>query len=121
MTVESVFGTVAHVIEGIGVLVMAIGLVVVLARFCRSVLVRQAPSVSYDRLRVSLGRVILLGLEILIVGDIVNTITVQTSLTSVVVLGLIVVIRTVLSFTLEVELTGHWPWHQGKNGEQRKP
>jgi uncharacterized membrane protein len=118
MTVESVFATIAHVIEGIGALVMAIGLVIVLARFCRSVLVRQAPSVSYDQLRVSLGRVILLGLEILIVGDIVNTITVQTSLTSVVVLGLIVVIRTVLSFTLEVELTGHWPWH--KNGEQQK-
>jgi uncharacterized membrane protein len=121
MTFESVFATVAHVIEGIGVVVMAGGLLIVLVRYCLGVVVRQRQSVGFEQLRVSLGRVILLGLEILIVGDIVNTITVQTSLTSVVVLGLIVLIRTVLSFTLEVELTGHWPWSQGKNAERQDP
>ncbi|HEY4458493.1 MAG TPA: DUF1622 domain-containing protein [Pseudonocardiaceae bacterium] len=118
MTFESVFATVAHVIEGIGVVIMAVGLVVVLARFCRSVVVRQAQPGGYEQLRVSMGRVILLGLEILIVGDIVGTIIVQASLTSVAVLGLIVVIRTVLSFTLEVELTGRWPWRKTTDRSQ---
>jgi uncharacterized membrane protein len=114
VTFESVFATIARVIEGIGVVIMAIGVVVVLARYGAGIFARQARSAGYEQLRVSMGRVILLGLEILIVGDIVRTVIVETSLSSVAVLGIIVVIRTVLSFTLEVELTGHWPWSQGK-------
>lgn len=112
VTFESVFADVARGIEAIGVLIMAVGVVAVLVRFGASLLVRQARSVGYEQLRVTMGRVILLGLEILIVGDIVRTIIVETSLTSVAVLGLIVLIRTVLSFTLEVELTGRWPWQK---------
>src|SRR5690348_3369927 len=65
---------------------------------------------SYEQLRQRLGRVILLGLEILIIGDIVRTIVVDPTLESVAVLGLIVVIRIVLSFSLEVEIEGAWPW-----------
>ncbi len=114
VTFESVFATVARVIEGIGVVIMAIGVVVVLARFGIGVFLRQGHSLGYEQLRANMGRVILVGLEILIVGDIVRTIIVETSLTSVAVLGLIVVIRTVLSFTLEIEITGRWPWSQGK-------
>jgi uncharacterized membrane protein len=125
VTFESVFADVARAIEGIGVAIMAVGVVVVLARYCTSLLARQTSSVGYEQLRVNMGRVILLGLEILIVGDIVRTIIVETSLTSVAVLGLIVVIRTVLSFTLEVELTGRWPWqpdrHQVPGPQPRTP
>ena len=62
------------------------------------------------RLRANLGRVILLGLEVLIIADIIRTIVVDQSLQSVGVLGLIVVIRIVLSFSLEVEIDGAWPW-----------
>ena len=61
-------------------------------------------------LRRNLGRVILLGLEILIVADIVRTVIVDPSIESVMVLGLIVVIRIILSFSLEVEIDGTWPW-----------
>jgi uncharacterized membrane protein len=107
---EAVFATVARVIEGTGVVIMAVGLAVVLIRYVYDVLRKGAG--SYQQLRVSLGRVILLGLEILIVGDIVRTIIVQTSVESVLVLGLIVVIRTVLSFALEVEISGAWPWQK---------
>ncbi len=121
VTFESVFADVARGIEGIGVLIMAVGVVVVLVRFGASLLVRQARSVGYEQLRVSMGRVILLGLEILIVGDIVRTIIVETSLTSVAVLGLIVIIRTVLSFTLEVELTGRWPWQKEPGSQPKSP
>ena len=55
---------------------------------------------------------ILLGLEVLIIGDIIRTIVVDPSLESVGVLGLIVLIRIVLSFSLEVEIDGAWPWNR---------
>ena len=65
---------------------------------------------AYKLLRRRLGQAILLGLEVLIVGDIVRTIIVDPTVESVAVLGLIVVIRIVLSFSLEVEMDGVWPW-----------
>jgi uncharacterized membrane protein len=65
---------------------------------------------SYERLRRNLGRYILLGLEVLIVADIVRTIIVDPTLESAGVLGMIVIIRILLSFSLEVEIDGIWPW-----------
>ncbi|RZU13941.1 putative membrane protein [Kribbella rubisoli] len=112
MDYKSVFADVARVIEGAGVVIMAIGLAGVLIRYAYDVVRKGAG--SYSQLRVNLGRVILLGLEILIVGDIIRTIIVETSVESVLVLGLIVVIRVVLSFALEVEISGSWPWQQGR-------
>jgi uncharacterized membrane protein len=112
MSFEELFADVARVIEGVGVVIMTAGLAIVLLRFAYSVAAPGTRSGSYERLRVSMGRVILLGLEILIVGDIVRTIIVEASVQSVLVLGLIVVIRTVLSFALEVEISGRWPWQQ---------
>jgi len=108
MDFEAVFADVARVIEGAGVVIMAVGLAVVLIRYAYDV-VRKG-SGSYQQLRVSLGRVILLGLEILIIGDIIRTIVVEPTFESVAVLGMIVLIRIVLSFALEVEIDGHWPW-----------
>jgi uncharacterized membrane protein len=99
---------------------MTTGLVVVLARYCYSTIVRKTRRPgegsldNYQHLRVDIGRVILLGLEILIIGDIVRTIIVDASLQSVLVLGLIVMIRIVLSFALEVEISGNWPWQQNR-------
>jgi uncharacterized membrane protein len=68
---------------------------------------------TYRRFRQRLGRTILLGLELLVAGDIVRTVATVPTLTSVAVLAIIVLIRTFLSFSLEVELTGHWPWQGG--------
>lgn len=65
---------------------------------------------SYQRLRRNLGRAILLGLEVLIVADIIRTILVEPTVESVLVLGAIVLIRIALSFSLEVEIDGAWPW-----------
>ena len=67
---------------------------------------------SYEELRRNLGRSILLGLEVLIVADIVRTIIVDPTYESVVVLGVIVVVRILLSFALEVEMDGMWPWNR---------
>lgn len=80
----------------------------------------------YRRLRQSLGQAILLGLEVLIVGDIVRTIIVSPTIDSVTVLGIVVIIRIVLSFSLEVEIDGVWPWsvwrlEQKKDGGNRQP
>ena len=69
---------------------------------------------SYDELRRNLGRCILLGLEVLIVADIVRTIIVDPTIESVAVLGVIVLIRISLSFSLEVEIDGVWPWRRSQ-------
>ena len=66
----------------------------------------------YRRFRQSLGRSILLGLELLVAADIVRTVAIAPTLESVAVLAGIVLIRTVLSFTLEVEINGRWPWQR---------
>jgi uncharacterized membrane protein len=66
----------------------------------------------YRRFRQQLGPTILLGLELLVAGDIVRTVAASPSLTSVAILAAIVLIRTFLSFSLEVEITGRWPWQK---------
>lgn len=71
--------------------------------------------VVFGTLRHRLGRGILLGLEFLVAADIVHTVAVDLSFNTVGVLAIIVIIRTFLSFTLEVELTGYWPWQQKKD------
>ena len=68
-------------------------------------------SVRVDRQDV--GRAILLGLEILIIADIVQTITIDPTLESALTLGIIVLVRTFLSFSLEIELNGTLPWRGG--------
>ncbi|MGD9544345.1 MAG: DUF1622 domain-containing protein [Methylocystis sp.] len=74
-------------------------------------------ALTYRGYRRDVGRSILLGLEFLVGGDIIRTVSVEhPSLENVFVLGLIVMIRTAMSFTMEVELEGRWPW-QGRSLE----
>jgi uncharacterized membrane protein len=73
-------------------------------------LVRGTPPQAYRTYRRTLGRAILLGLELLVAADIIRTVAVTPSFTSVGVLAIIVVIRTFLSWSLELELEGRWPW-----------
>ena len=72
----------------------------------------QARNVAYRTLRAGIGRAILLGLELLVAADIVRSIAIDPTFTSVGVLGLIVVVRTFLSWSLEVEISGEWPWRR---------
>ncbi len=67
---------------------------------------------AYGGFRRNIGRSILLGLEILVAGDIIRTVAIEPTIDSLVVLGGIVLIRTFLSFSLEVELSGTWPWRR---------
>jgi uncharacterized membrane protein len=66
--------------------------------------------------RQRLGRAILLGLELLVAADIIRTVAVTPTVESVAVLAGIVLVRTFLSFSLEVELTGRWPWNRVAEG-----
>lgn len=76
---------------------------------------------AYTRYRANLGRGILLGLELLVGADIISTITAPLTLETVGLLGLIVLIRTFLSFSLETEIEGCWPWRRAAAlGERRE-
>jgi uncharacterized membrane protein len=65
---------------------------------------------TYARFRQRLGRVLLIGLEVLLAADIVRTVALEPTIASLLALGLLVVIRTFLSWSLEVEIEGRWPW-----------
>jgi uncharacterized membrane protein len=67
---------------------------------------------SYSLMRQAFGGSILLGLEILVAGDLIRTVAVAPTLDNVIVLGIIVLIRTFLSFSLEIEIEGTWPWRR---------
>ena len=108
------FETIIHwttgALELAGIFVMALGTLlaslVALARAARGM----AGSHLYEWYRQTLARAILLGLEFLVAADIINTVAVDPSFRSVGVLGLIVLVRTFLSFTLELDISGRWPW-----------
>lgn len=108
--------TVTEGIETMGLALDVAGVAVIVA----GTLVSAARSVlpgaghGYTAFRQNLGRTILLGLELLVAADIVRTVAVEPTLESVAVLALIVLIRTFLSVTLEVELEGRWPWDRDK-------
>jgi uncharacterized membrane protein len=111
MTFDDVISDVVDVVEGFGVAIMIIGLIGSFGWYAHQVLARE--SNRYEQLRRNLGRSILLGLEVLIIGDIIRTIVVEPTLESVAVLSVIVLIRIVLSLALEVEIDGGWPWRRG--------
>jgi uncharacterized membrane protein len=69
----------------------------------------------YEGLRVGIGRALLLGLEVLIAADIIATVVLELTIANVAALGLLVLIRTFLTWSIQLETTGHWPW-QPANG-----
>ncbi len=112
---EHVISHVVQVVEATGAAIMVIGGLVALVRYFPTLFHEEGHAAAYLTLRGRLGRAILLGLEVLIIGDIVRTIIVDPTVRSVSVLGLIVVIRIVLSFSLEVEVDGVWPWNRWRS------
>ena len=104
---------VALIIEIAGVLVMIIGPIFALWRYFFD---RHEDGSSYRTFRHDLGKAILLGLEFLVAGDIIATVSTDPTLDNVLVLGLIVLIRTFLSLSLQVELEGKWPWQKNEIG-----
>jgi uncharacterized membrane protein len=101
---------VVQVVEGVGVAILAVGGLLVLVHSSVLYLVPSRRATAYHYFRRHLGRTILLGLEVLIVADIVRTVIVDQSAISVAVLATIVLVRIVLSWSLAVEIDGVWPW-----------
>src|SRR3989440_754097 len=97
-------------LDGVGVFIVAGGMVVATVRLAT----RRARDTGnyYSLYRQDVGRAILLGLEFLIAGDIIRTVVVAPTLQNVVVLGMIVLIRTFLSLSLQLEIEGRLPWRR---------
>ena len=122
-----------HIIEAVGrymdfggVAVMVIGAVVSIPMALRGYQPRKLPAGSekltaYRSYRQLLGRSILLGLELLVAADIIRTVAVTPTFESVGVLAIIVLIRTFLSFSLELEITGRWPWQKEPSEPSAEP
>lgn len=103
---------VAAFVESVGIgIIGAVSLFVVVLFVARLLRGRSMRS-AYEEVRLVLGRGILLGLEFLVAADIVHTVAVELTFQTVGVLAIIVLIRTFLSVTLELELTGRWPWQK---------
>ena len=110
---------VVQVVEAVGVLVLVLGGFAVLARAAWMGVRADTRPTAYGYCRRHLGRVILLGLEILIVADIIRTVIVDQTPASVAVLATIVIIRIVLSWSLAVEIDGVWPWRKAAYDAER--
>jgi uncharacterized membrane protein len=119
--VDSALEWISTGIEIAGVAIIVIGAVTATALFLRNGLSAGNWARSFDGYRANLGRGILLGLELLVAADIIGTVAVTPSLENLAVLGAIVLIRTFLSFSLEVEIEGRWPWQKGRGNPNGDP
>jgi uncharacterized membrane protein len=110
MDFHEVVETIGKAVDLAGVVAIVLGALVATAQF---LLPRTgAGAERYREYRRQLGRTLLLGLELLVAADIIRTVAIQPTFESVGVLAGIVLIRTFLSFSLSLELEGHWPWRQ---------
>ena len=116
MEFQEIIETVGKAVDAAGVLAVVVGVIVATVLAVRRLL-RREPQV-YSKYRRFLGRSILLGLELLVAADIIRTVAVTPTLDSVAVLAIIVVIRTFLSWSLELEITGHWPWQKARQSDE---
>jgi uncharacterized membrane protein len=111
---KEVVEVVSNVIDAAGVLVIIVGITIATVSFIKRWLKRDSSEThqSYKLYRASIGRSILLGLEILIAGDIIRTVAIELTYQNLGTLALLVLIRSFLSINLEMEIEGRWPWKQ---------
>lgn len=105
----------ANAVEIAGVGVLLCGALLAACLFLQRLASRAGFHAAYHKLRADLGRAILLGLELLVIADIIDTVAVEPTLHNLSVLAVIVMIRTLLSFTLELEVSGRWPWQRSSS------
>jgi uncharacterized membrane protein len=109
---EEVFTTVAVGFEVVGAIAMVIGFVIAVVLGGRSLSRREGGQAAFTVLRTTLGAAILLGLEVLVAADLIRTITSKPSIEDALILGLIVLIRTLLSMSIQIEIEGTLPWRR---------
>src|ERR1041384_4889026 len=110
-------GDTAQIVQQVGEFVDVIGVgLIVVGLFASSIrfliMLQQRSADAYQRYREGLGRALLLGLEFLVAADVIRTVAVTPDFQNLGVLAVIVAIRTFLSWSLEVELEGRWPWQK---------
>jgi len=110
MKSEDVFTGVAVAFEAIGALTMVLGFIMSLVLAARALRRGEGGQIAYSTLRNTLGAAILLGLEVLVAADLIRTITSKPSIEDAAILGIIVLIRTVLSMSIQIEIEGVVPW-----------
>ncbi|GAB2844119.1 DUF1622 domain-containing protein [Microbacterium insulae] len=120
MQVEEVFTLVAVGFEAVGAAAMIVGFVIALVLGARSLARHEGGGAAFTVLRTTLGAAILLGLEVLVAADLIRTITSKPSLEDAAILGIIVLIRTLLSMSIQIEIEGTLPWRRAllRNGGQ---
>ncbi|TQJ30979.1 DUF1622 domain-containing protein [Microbacterium sp. SLBN-146] len=109
---EDVFTIVAIGFEAIGAVVMVVGFVIAVVLGARAIGRGDGGRAAFQVLRTTLGSAILLGLEVLVAADLIRTITSKPSIEDALILGLIVLIRTVLSISIQIEIEGVLPWRR---------
>ena len=114
---KSVVDVVSKVIDGAGVVVVVAGLLIASAVFASTLRRPETRATAYRVYRQQVGKSILLGLEFLVAADIIKTVAVDPTFSSAGVLVIIVIVRTFLSFTLELELSGRWPWQHDRSSD----
>jgi uncharacterized membrane protein len=110
MSFQELIELVGKAVDAGGVAIVVVGVLVATLLALRMLVKREQG--AYESYRRLLGRSILLGLEFLVAADIIRTVAVTPTFRSVGVLAVIVLIRTFLSFSLELEITGRWPWQK---------
>ena len=106
-------------IEGLAVAIIALSVLVFSLRFAYYMLVRRGRSAAaFTQYKHGLGKALLLALELLVAADVVRTVVLAFTLSNVAALGLLVLIRTFLSWSLVVEIEGRWPWQAQRKAEQ---
>jgi uncharacterized membrane protein len=109
-------------IEVLGALVIVAGVLrVAITRGTIRFLFKLDEPGAFGSYKHQMGRSLLLGLEFLVAGDVVRTVALEPTLLNVSVLGLLVLVRTFLSWTLAVEIEGHWPWQSRAIAQSHKP
>ncbi|MGQ3674739.1 DUF1622 domain-containing protein [Xanthobacter sp. TB0139] len=111
---------VTRAIEVAGTVVIVAGILRAFMAYMRDVRGGRSAEEAFKSCRSTLGMGILLGLELLVAADIINTVAIEPTLNSLAVLAGIVLIRTFLSFSLEVEIDGRWPWQKPRGEEGKK-
>ena len=115
MTEDSFEPTVSNLIHLVGVCIEIFGVFIIVAGIVWSTVLfarRRNIERHYDQYKIRIGRSLLLGLEVLVAADIVKTIAIQLTFSSLGLLAGLVVVRTFLSWTLVLEIEGRWPWRR---------
>ena len=104
--------TVSVVVDIVGIAVILLGIAIGFLELLHGLVKHLQIANRYDMLRIRIGRALLLGLEILVASDVIRTVALQPTLQNLLILGVLIVIRTVVSWTLFMDIANRWPWQR---------